>query len=62
MLAVFKASWGQAGQACCWLAASQCCAHLGKHPLPCLQMEGPCLVALTDGTAAQSHIPTGDFR
>ena len=26
------------------------------------QMEGPCLVVLTDGTVAQGHIPDGDWR
>ena len=26
------------------------------------QMEGPCLVVLTDGTVAQSYIPDNDFR
>lgn len=31
-------------------------------PLRRVQMEGPCLVALADGTVAQSHIPDGDFR
>ena len=32
--------------------------HLGLL----VQMEGPCLVVLTDGTVAQSYIPGNDFR
>ena len=50
---------------CGWYASlCRCCCLCCCFIWACLlvQMEGPCLVVLTDGTVAQSYIPDNDFR
>ncbi len=53
-------------QVCLRRPAQPCCSQHTAAPVPflllSLQMEGPCLVVLTDGTVAQGHIPDHDWR